>query len=186
MADQAQKQQAVRLIARGVAALKANDMQRARQLLLEARKLDPENTDSLLWLTSTTRDTEQRRQILGQVLKINPAHPQALKALAKLEGRPVPVEPPPPAPQADAALEDADSPEVAESDEVLPTAGLVAEAPADAPSSGTSPLLSRLEPSAEASEPIAETLPEVPPEAVAAAPEIASERPVEAAAPLEF
>ena len=113
MTDQAQKQQAVRLIARGVAALKANDMQRARQLLLEARKLDPENTDSLLWLTSTTRDTEQRRQILGQVLKINPAHPQALQALAKLEGRPAPVEPPPPASLAAVAPED-DSPEVAE------------------------------------------------------------------------
>jgi len=88
MVDEAQKKQAAQWVARGVAALKTKDLKLARQSLLQARKLDPENVDALLWLTRTTRDPEKRRAILRQVLKIDPQHAQARRALAKLDQSP--------------------------------------------------------------------------------------------------
>jgi hypothetical protein len=205
MVDQAKKQQAERLVARGVAALKARDPQRAQQFLLEARKLDPENTDALLWLTSTTRDPGQRRQILEQVLRIDPGHAQALRALAKLEGQSAPLAQPeaatpassespaegvtsqseeatPPAPEAPADAIESSGEAVGTVEEMAEDAPQP-EAPAQETTpeaeGGPSSLLSRLEPADE------EAQEAVPPSPVPTADEMQETAPPLAEVPLE-
>ncbi len=84
MVDEARKQEAAQWVARGAAALNANKVKIARKCLLKARELDPENVDALLWLTRTTADPGKRAAILRQVLKIEPGHPGARRALARL------------------------------------------------------------------------------------------------------
>ena len=86
MNDQARnrKKEAAQWVARGIAALKAKDIKSARAALLRARELDPQNTDALLWLTRTTRDPRRRKAILERILQIDPQHPLARRALARV------------------------------------------------------------------------------------------------------
>ncbi len=86
MNDQARnrKKEAAQWVARGIAALKAKNIKSARAALLKARELDPQNTDALLWLTRTTRDPHRRKAILERVLQIDPQHPLARRALARV------------------------------------------------------------------------------------------------------
>ncbi len=85
MEDQTRKQDAARWIARGVRALKARKPKLARQYLLKARQLDPQNPDIYMWLAATTRDPDRRRALLQQALTIDPDHAKARRALESLE-----------------------------------------------------------------------------------------------------
>lgn len=125
MVAETQRKQAAQLVARGIAALKAKDVRLARQHLLQARKLDPENVDALLWLTRTTRDPDKRRAILRQVLQIDPTHAQARRALKKLG--------PPAAPGAQAADSGFEMPRFVDDEE--PVSGLRARVKAVPPPS---------------------------------------------------
>ncbi len=84
MTDEANKREAARLVEQGAVALKNRDVKLARKILLAARKLDPTNTDALLWLTSTTSDPAHRRSLLEEVLRIDPGHTSARQALEQL------------------------------------------------------------------------------------------------------
>ncbi len=104
MADENRKQEAALWVERGVAALRARDVRLAREYLVRAKDLDPENVEAWLYLTATTRDLEKRRLLLRKVLAIDPGHAQARQVLGEIErelaarhtrdaGAPLPVEP---------------------------------------------------------------------------------------------
>ncbi len=78
----------------GVTALRdQHDASRARQLLTQSLKLDPNNEMAWLWLSRTTHDPQKQMQCVERALRINPNNPQALALRAKLT---------PPAPSANA------------------------------------------------------------------------------------
>lgn len=87
---------------RGIAACRAGEKARARELLLDAVRIDPVNEYAWLWLAAAVTTKAERQYCLGRVLAINPQNETARCALQKL--RPVaPVEPRP-APQPNQTL----------------------------------------------------------------------------------
>ncbi len=84
MVDEARRQKAAEWIAKGRAALKANDPRLAREYLLKAKDLDPANADIWLYLAATTRDLKKRKALLERALSIDPKHAQARQALEKI------------------------------------------------------------------------------------------------------
>lgn len=69
----------------GVLALKEQrDVARARQLITQSLKLDPNNEMAWLWLSRTTDDPARQLQCVDRALKINPANEQALAIRQKL------------------------------------------------------------------------------------------------------
>jgi hypothetical protein len=79
-----------------VAALKAGDRTRARDLLTEATRLSPGDERAWLWLSGAVSSDAERRACLERVLALNPQHPAALRGLRQLP-------PPQPAPASIAA-----------------------------------------------------------------------------------
>ncbi|MBN2470888.1 MAG: hypothetical protein JXN59_09200 [Anaerolineae bacterium] len=106
MVDEAQKQEALRWIKQGLAALRAQDTKLAQRCLLKAKDLDPDNPDVWLYLTATTRDLEKRRLLLQKVLSIAPDHPQASRALQEIERQQAAAAPSAPAPAPAPAMEE--------------------------------------------------------------------------------
>jgi ribosomal protein S27AE len=90
MVDEARKQESREWLEKGVAALKAKNFRLARQHLLRAKDLDPENAEAWLYLTGTTRDLKKRKALLLRVLKLQPDHAKARQMLAKIERQMVP------------------------------------------------------------------------------------------------
>lgn len=73
------------LFREGVLALKEQrDAARARQLITQSLKLDPNNEMAWLWLSRTTDDPAKKLQCVERALKINPANEQALTLREKL------------------------------------------------------------------------------------------------------
>ncbi|MDZ4769184.1 MAG: tetratricopeptide repeat protein [Chloroflexota bacterium] len=69
----------------GVMAFKeGGDPARARQLLSQSLKLEPNNEMAWLWLARTTDDRARQLQCVERALKINPDNPQAQTLYAKL------------------------------------------------------------------------------------------------------
>lgn len=85
MADENRKQEAALWLERGIAALRARDVRLARECLVRAKDLDPDNVDAWLYLTATTRDLHKRRLLLLKVLAIDPGHAQARSVLEKID-----------------------------------------------------------------------------------------------------
>ncbi|NDJ63083.1 MAG: tetratricopeptide repeat protein [Chloroflexi bacterium] len=72
----------------GVRALKqAGDVQRARELLRQSLRLDPNNEQAWLWLAQTTKNPEIQLQCVDRALSINPDQPQAQAARDKICAR---------------------------------------------------------------------------------------------------
>lgn len=101
---------------RGIALAKAGHRDDARQLLQQSVRIEPDNEAAWLWLASVARDMQERVFCLERLLQINPDHPTARKALARLTGQPettptirpiggltLPQTPPPPPPEPTAA-----------------------------------------------------------------------------------
>ncbi len=69
------------------------DVARARQLLTQSLKLDPNNEMAWLWLSRTTDDPQKKLQCVERALRLNPKNEQALALREKLrapsEKRPV-------------------------------------------------------------------------------------------------
>ncbi len=78
------RQRAALLIDEGIAAIRADDQMRARQLLSQAVQLDPQNERGWLWLSGALPDAAQRRYCLERVLAINPQNEVAKRGLASL------------------------------------------------------------------------------------------------------
>ncbi len=85
MVDEARRREAIQWMQMGIVSLKNQEVTQARQCLLKACSLDPENVEALLWLTNTTGDPRERQRILQRVLTIQPDHVQARRALEKVE-----------------------------------------------------------------------------------------------------
>lgn len=79
-------QEAQSLFREGVLALQeARDIPRARQLLLQSLKANPQNEMAWLWLAKTTSDPAKQLECLERALKINPQQAQALEWRARLQ-----------------------------------------------------------------------------------------------------
>jgi DNA-binding response OmpR family regulator len=75
-----------------IAAIKARDMEKGRQLLTQVVKADPRNEAAWLWMTEVVERDVDRIMCLRNALKINPNNDAVKKRLAALEQ---PSEPPP-------------------------------------------------------------------------------------------
>lgn len=73
------------LLQEGIAAAKAGDKARARQLLLQALTLDERNEQAWLWLSGVADDTDEARTCLENVLALNPANERARQGLAWIQ-----------------------------------------------------------------------------------------------------
>jgi hypothetical protein len=73
------------LLREGGAALRGGERERARGLLAQAVRLNPRNEQAWLLLAGAVSDPEQRRSCLERVLRLNPEHAIARKAMASLQ-----------------------------------------------------------------------------------------------------
>src|SRR5438552_1091733 len=96
---------AERLLSAGIAALKAGDNARARELLGQAIRRNPRDERPWLWLSGAVETDPERRQCLERVLMLNPHNAAARNGLAMLAAAAAdaPVAPVAPAAAASAA-----------------------------------------------------------------------------------
>jgi hypothetical protein len=80
----------------GIAAAKAGDAERARDLLLQVVDADEYNEQAWIWLSSVVDDDADRKVCLENVLSINPDNNLAKAGLAHLQSRRAASAPPPP------------------------------------------------------------------------------------------
>ncbi|WP_119073018.1 tetratricopeptide repeat protein [Aggregatilinea lenta] len=83
-----QAEQARQLLQQGIAAARGGRPERARDLLQQAVRLDPQNETTWLWLSSVARDDKERLFCLRQLLTVNPENEFALKGLRALGAEP--------------------------------------------------------------------------------------------------
>lgn len=83
------------LLQQGIAAVKAGDQARARQLLAAALQRNPRSEQAWLWLGGVLTDSEQRRACLIKVLEINPSNANARSGLQWLDEHAAPPHPQP-------------------------------------------------------------------------------------------
>lgn len=74
-----------KLLQQGIAAAKAGQKERARQLLLQATSLDETNISAWLWLGAVVDDVDEKLTCFNNVLSLDPDNQKALKGLAELQ-----------------------------------------------------------------------------------------------------
>lgn len=79
--------QETRLLAEGMAAAKAGDRLRARELLTQVITLNTRNEVAWLWMSSVLETPAQRRDCLVRVLLINPSNEVAQRGIATLDAQ---------------------------------------------------------------------------------------------------
>ena len=72
----------------GIAAAKAGERDKARDLLMEALRADEENEMAWLWLSGVVQTAEEQRICLENVLTLNPDNQAAQRGLTQLPVRP--------------------------------------------------------------------------------------------------
>src|SRR5215813_12450502 len=75
------------LLQEGIAAFQAGDRTKARELLLEVVKLDPENEQAWYYLAASESNPTLRKQYLQTVLEINPGNAKAREVLDRIQSR---------------------------------------------------------------------------------------------------
>ncbi|TVR21390.1 MAG: hypothetical protein EA396_08250 [Anaerolineaceae bacterium] len=80
------------MLKQAVQAAKEGDRAAALELVDEVLKSDPENVQAMLLLVRLVRDEEQKRDVLGAILSIEPDNERARALLRKLDGEPEVVE----------------------------------------------------------------------------------------------
>jgi len=75
------------LLKEGIAALKAGQRIRARALLQEVVREQPDNVAAWLWLSGAVETDDERRECLERVLEVDPNNPHAKKGLERLGPR---------------------------------------------------------------------------------------------------
>ena len=75
------------LLQDGIAAFQAGDRAKARELLLEVVKLDPENEQAWYYLAASESNSTLRKQYLQTVLDINPGNAKAREVLDRILAR---------------------------------------------------------------------------------------------------
>lgn len=76
-----------RMLANGVAAVKAGKMAEAQDWLVALLQIDRYNEQGWLWLSGATDDDQDRLDCLREVLDINPDNVHAQRGLAALQAR---------------------------------------------------------------------------------------------------
>lgn len=76
--------QARELRRQGIAAAKAGENDRARELLQQSIRLDPRNEAAWVWMASLARDRRERLFCFQKLLQINPHNETALQALSAM------------------------------------------------------------------------------------------------------
>ncbi len=84
-----------KLLHEGIAAAKAGQKEQAQQLLLQVTDLDETNLLAWLWLSGVVKSRIEQEICLENVLTLDPQHPVARQALARLRQQP-PTPPPQP------------------------------------------------------------------------------------------
>ena len=84
-----QAELARQLLQQGIAAARGGRPERARDLLQQSVRIDPQNETTWLWLSSVARDDKERLFCLRQLLTVNPENEFALKGLRALGAEPV-------------------------------------------------------------------------------------------------
>lgn len=72
------------LIQEGIASAKAKDKKTARQKLIQAVKIDPDNEKAWFWLASVLDSVDERIKALEKVIEINPGNQKAASVLNRL------------------------------------------------------------------------------------------------------
>ncbi len=80
------------LLQEGIAAFQAGDRTKARELLLEVVKIDPENEQAWYYLAASESNPTLRKQYLQTVLEINPGNAKAREVLDRIQARDVDAE----------------------------------------------------------------------------------------------
>jgi len=75
------------LLQEGIAAFQAGDRAKARELLLEVVKMDPENEQAWYYLAASESNPTLRKQYLQTVLEINPGNAKAREVLDRIQAR---------------------------------------------------------------------------------------------------
>jgi hypothetical protein len=86
------------LLTEGIAAVKAGETQKARQLLARAIQADPENERAWGWFYHVCQDDQERLRCLQQVLRINSNNEKARQLYLQLKGSSAGLPPRPAAP----------------------------------------------------------------------------------------
>ncbi len=73
------------LLEQAVAYIRAGDIDKGRQLLIEVLKQNPRDENAWLWMTRCVSDPEQKRYCFEKVLKINPQNQHAIAGLKRLD-----------------------------------------------------------------------------------------------------
>jgi len=75
------------LLQEGIAAFQAGDRTKARELLNEVVKIDPENEQAWYYLAASESNPTLRKQYLQTVLEINPGNAKAREVLDRIQSR---------------------------------------------------------------------------------------------------
>ncbi len=73
-----------RMVAAGIGAVKAGDMETARRLLRKAAQIHPEDAAPWVWLSATTEDPAEQREYLENAFAADPKNSAARRGLALL------------------------------------------------------------------------------------------------------
>lgn len=76
-----------RILAEGIAAARAGEMEEAQRLLRRATELEPENVNAWIWRASVVEGTADKKAYLAQALTLEPDNPEARLALERIEQR---------------------------------------------------------------------------------------------------
>jgi hypothetical protein len=75
------------LTQQAIAAAQVGDNAEAEELLRRATALDPENTESWLWLARTVRDLDEKREYFQRVLALDPYNERAKLGLERVQDK---------------------------------------------------------------------------------------------------
>jgi thioredoxin-like negative regulator of GroEL len=88
------------MLEQAVAHIRAEEIEKARPLLIEWLRQNPTDENAWLWMSRCVAEIEQKRYCFEKVLKINPQNQYAIKSLkhlaAPISARAQPVPPKPP------------------------------------------------------------------------------------------
>ncbi|MBN1283899.1 MAG: hypothetical protein JXB47_00720 [Anaerolineae bacterium] len=78
------------LLKNGIQAAQAGNHAAARQMFIQALKLDPQNETGWMWMVQVVETDKEREFCLKKILEINPNNQRAQQALAQLQSPPLP------------------------------------------------------------------------------------------------
>lgn len=78
------------LLQQGIQAAQSGNKAAAKELFVQALKLDPRSELGWMWMVQVVESDQEREFCLGKILEINPNNQQAQQALAQLQQPPMP------------------------------------------------------------------------------------------------